>query len=210
MKQLNEFETLAEAQSYTYTDEKMVSPDMVLALLTQHDSTISLESASYTDTKAKGFMMALNGSVTEFNVMNSHPVGQAQQVILTHLVSIEAVTASFADSLIGYANQVKQPYKNAAQPEFDLAQPEELLLPDSTEQKIYTLSISTNPINTAQVQILQRYGASKEDLTEWHVVNQFNNVKYKQDTWRAQVPQCNHTVRELKVVSNQTVNMSIS
>lgn len=205
MKQLKDFSTLAEAKAYTY--ERMVSPDMVLALLTLHESTLTLDSASYTNAKAKGFLMALQGSVTEFNVMNSHPVGQAQQSILASLVTDQAVTQGFADALIDYAN--KKPYAAATQEEFDATRPEEFALPDSTEQKVYTLSFTTNPVGTAQVQIMQRYGQDVNDLTEWHPVANFHNVKYKQDTHKVQIGACNHAVRQLKVVSNQAIGMSV-
>lgn len=89
----------------TYIKERMVTPDMLLSFLTQFDSTITLEEVAKTDPKAKGLLMAIYGSVTEFNVMNSHPVGQAQQQLLSHLVSVGAVTDAFRVALIAYANQ---------------------------------------------------------------------------------------------------------
>lgn len=87
---------------------------------------------------------------------------------------------------------------------------EELNLPDSTSTQTLTLSITQSPVGTANVQIMQRYGSSKDDLTEWHAVNNFSNVKYKQDTFKAYIPETSHTVRELKVVSNQVIGMSVS
>jgi len=209
VKQLNEFDTLAEAQAYTYIDEKMASPDMVLSLLTEYDSTLILESKSYTDPKAKGFMMALNGSVSEYNVMNSHPVGQAQQALLGYLVSIDAVTQEFSDALIAYANQEKQPYEFTTQAEFDLNQIEEYLLPDSTADKTYTLSITSSAPKATQVKIMQQVGNDENDLTEWHQVGQFSNVHYKQYKYKARIPATDLAIRKLKLVSDYTLGLSV-
>lgn len=122
MKKLNEFATLADAQAYTYVNERMISPDMVVSILTDNDCVISLQNHAQTDDKAAGFLLALSGSVTEFNVMNSHPVGQAQQSILQHLVDIGAINATAQAHLIGYANVTVQPYQNTSQQDFDDAQ----------------------------------------------------------------------------------------
>lgn len=87
-------------------NERMISHDMLVALLTQHDSVSSLQSSN--DEKAKGFWLAVSSGVREFNVMNSHPVGQLQQQLLSHLVDINAVTQEFSDAAIEYANTAKQ------------------------------------------------------------------------------------------------------
>lgn len=123
MKPLNEFNTLADAQSYSYQNERMISPDMVTSLLTQYNSVISLQNHAQTDDEAAGFLLALTGSVTEFNVMNSHPVGQAQQRLLDNLVAQGAVSFEFQQAMLAYANVTVYPYENTTQEEFDEAQP---------------------------------------------------------------------------------------
>ena len=53
--------------------------------------------------------------------MNSHPVGQLQQGLLAHLVSVGAVNQAFSDAIIGYANQTSYPYSTTTQAEYDAA-----------------------------------------------------------------------------------------
>lgn len=205
MKALNEFATLAEAQAYTYTNEKMASPDMVLSLLTQHDSVISLQNGATTDDKAAGFLLALQGSVTEFNVMNSHPVGQAQQQLLDYMVSQGFVTVEFKNALIGYANVSVQPYQNTTQQEFDDAKEIEIdLTPNTAAHNIeFTIAETVNPAK--QVKIMQRYGTAN-DLTDWHELKQVQ-IRFHQDSYKAFIPQSNHEVRELKIISPVAVTV---
>lgn len=124
MKPLNEFATIADAQAYSYQNERMVSPDMVVSMLTQYNSVISLQNQAINDDKAAGFLLALSGSVTEFNVMDSHPVGQAQQQLLEYLVSQGAVTFEFQQAMLGYANVTVYPYQSTTQEEFEQANSE--------------------------------------------------------------------------------------
>lgn len=118
---LSDFETLASAKVYQQAQGRMVSPDMVISLLTQHDSVISLKLKAETDDKAAGFLLALSGSVTDFNVMTGHPVGDAQQLLLTYLVAIGAVTQSFKDTIIAYASPIIYPFINATEQDFKKA-----------------------------------------------------------------------------------------
>lgn len=119
MTELKDFDTLAEAQAYTETKERMISQDMIVSLLTQFDCVSSLQNS--TDEKAKGFWLAVSSGVKEFNVMNSHSTGVAQQALLTYLVSVGAVTADFQANAIAYANQPYQPFANTTQEQFEVA-----------------------------------------------------------------------------------------
>lgn len=85
----------------------------------------------------------------------------------------------------------------------------EVLLPNSTQAKVYTLTITKNtPKNTA-VQIMQRFGADVNDLTPWHPVGQFSNVQYKQQSYKSQIGACAAAYRELKAVSEYLLDMSV-
>lgn len=122
MKQLNEFATLEEAQAYSYNQERMISPDMMLALLSQHDSVLTLQEAAKTNHKAAGFLLALQGSVTAYNLMNSHLLGLAQQANLNQFVTDGVVTPEFRDTAIYYANNnITYPYANTTLVEFNNA-----------------------------------------------------------------------------------------
>lgn len=122
MKQLNEFETIEDAKAYQYNQERMISPDMMLALLSQHDSVLTLQEAAKTNHKAAGFLLALQGSVTAYNLMNSHPLGMAQQANLNQFAIDGVVTQAFADAAINYANDnITYPYANKTLVEFNNA-----------------------------------------------------------------------------------------
>jgi hypothetical protein len=117
---LSDFATLALAHDYPETKGRMTSPDMVVSLLTEHDSVISLQNKAKTDTKAAGFLLALNGAVTEYNLITgiAGSVGMKHQMLLTYLVYIEAVTQEFKDAIIFYANPVTYPHATATQADF--------------------------------------------------------------------------------------------
>jgi hypothetical protein len=115
---LSDFATLAEAQAFAVVKGRMTSPDMVVSLLTEHDSVISLQDKAKIDAKAAGFLLALNGAVTEYNLITGHAIGDKQQLLLTHLVYIGAVTPEFKNAIILYANPVTYPHATATQADF--------------------------------------------------------------------------------------------
>ncbi|AYA64315.1 hypothetical protein [Alteromonas sp. RKMC-009] len=116
MTPLNAFDSLEDAKAYSAPKEILITPDMVIAFLTEHNSVTSLQES--TDEKARGFLMAISSGGIEFNLMDSHAVGQKQQAILTYLVSIDAVTQGFADACMSYANQTWQPYADTTEYQF--------------------------------------------------------------------------------------------
>lgn len=125
MKQLNEFDTLEGedgAREYEFNQERMISPDMMLALLSQYNSVLTLQEAAKTNDKAAGFLLALNGSVTAYNLMTSHLLGKAQQANLNQFVTAGIVTAEFRDAAIYYANvNPIKPYKDTTLLQFNQA-----------------------------------------------------------------------------------------
>ena len=101
--------------------ERMTSQDMVVSILTETDSVILLQEAAKTDAKAAGFLLALNGSVSEFNVMSSHAVGIKQQALLSYLVAVNAITEICRVTLISYANYKHKPFSKYTQLQFNQA-----------------------------------------------------------------------------------------
>jgi hypothetical protein len=118
---LEDFDTLKLAQDNPVIVGRMTSPDMVVSLLTEHDSTLMLLDKAKTDPKAAGFLLALNGAVTAYNVITGHPIGDKQQLLLAWLVNIEAVTQNFMTGLISYANPTVYPHTNKTELDFQLA-----------------------------------------------------------------------------------------
>lgn len=111
--------TIETAIEFSEAAEKMLSPDAVVSLLTEYDSVLSLQNKALTDDKAAGFLLALNGSVKEYNVMNSHTIGVKQQFLLGYLASVGAVTESFKNATIAEANRTTYPFTDIAQADFD-------------------------------------------------------------------------------------------
>jgi len=119
---LSDFETLEAAQAYYETTERLVSPDMLVSLLTKNNSVLTLKAAELTNNVAAGLLIALSGSVTDYDVRNSSMLGVSQQQALAYLVSEGIVTQGFHDEIIAYANNyVIAPFVNATQLEFNQA-----------------------------------------------------------------------------------------
>lgn len=100
---ITEEDLLVRLKTIETEKSRMLSPDMMVHMLTMSDSITSLFES--TDEKAKGFLLAIkSGGITEFNLMDSHPIGQLQQKTLTHLVEVNAVTPMFKTLCLNYAN----------------------------------------------------------------------------------------------------------
>ena len=113
--------TLADVRLYEESIERMVSPDMVVSILTETDSVLLLQEKAKTDPKAAGFLLALSGTVSEYNLMNSSAVGVKQQLLLVYLLSIGAITESCKLGLLSYANYMDKPFLNTTQLQFNHA-----------------------------------------------------------------------------------------
>jgi hypothetical protein len=116
---LSDFSTLAEAKAHVAERKRMASPDMIISFLTKHDCVTSLQTS--TKEKAKGFYLALLAGVQEFNLMNNHPVGQAQIQLLSYLVSVNTVNQAFYDEVFNYCNYTNTPFVNSTKHDFDKA-----------------------------------------------------------------------------------------
>lgn len=116
---LKDFSTITEARQYSTTKWRMISHDMIVVFLTKNQCITSLQAA--TDESAKGFWLAVSSGVQEFNFMSSHPVGQGNQQLIAHMVSIGAVSQSFADDCLSYANFTIYPHANATEYDFKRA-----------------------------------------------------------------------------------------
>ena len=122
MKSLADFATLQDAKIYTEKAKQMLTPDIVVSVLTANDSVLSLEEKALTDDKAAGFLLALRGSVSGFNLMAGTTIGDKQQQLLNYLVLINAVNQDCANELIYIANDVEsKPFENATLLQFNQA-----------------------------------------------------------------------------------------
>ena len=111
--ELKDFETLLQAQEYTTTKGRMISPDMMVAFLAMFGIGRAVE---VEDTEAAfAFRKALQFG-SEFNLMNNHPAS-----VETLLHQIQAATPEFKSHVISYANPVSNPYKDTTQAQFNMA-----------------------------------------------------------------------------------------
>ena len=183
-----DFPTLKAWQEHPEVIGRMISPDMVISLLTEHNSTITLEAFSKTNTKAAGFWLALIGSVTSYNVITGNSIGDKQQLLLSYLVSIVAVTEGFRQALIAYANPTVYPNANKTLLDFKIAK-------GTIERKKITLkfengkcSIRTTADCEAHTpQIYQKVMYTNGDI-EFNRVAGFRTVE-KADLYRIPCPE---------------------
>jgi hypothetical protein len=209
---LSDFATLALAHDHPETKGRMTSPDMVVSLLTENDSVITLQDKAKTDAKAAGFLLALNGAVTEYNLITGHAIGDKQQLLLTYLVYIRAVTPEFKNAIILYANPVTYPHATATQTDFDEANDagETLGLNQNNSQHVITVSITTQPRKPTSLKIQHRFGSSAADVTEWHDCGTIQNAFYTQRSYQTMIPASPSVYRELRLVSPLTLGVSIA
>lgn len=157
--QLSDFQRLADAKAYSETKERMLTQDMIVALLTEHNCVTTLEQSS--DEKAKGFYLAIQSGVKEFNIMNSHPVGQRQQQLLSYIANTGAVNQAFADACVSEANFTHLPFAKSTEYDFMKAKgtcPVKQVTPQSGWLKITTTGDCEkhNPQIYAEVQGVRR------------------------------------------------------
>jgi hypothetical protein len=216
---LSDFATLALAHDYPETKGRMTSPDMVVSLLTEHDSVISLQNKAKTDTKAAGFLLALNGAVTEYNLITgiAGSVGMKHQMLLTYLVYIEAVTQEFKDAIIFYANPVTYPHINATQADFYEANDagEVIALPSVKGQHSILVNTTVQPRKETTLIIEHRFGTDATNLTGWHKLGSVTNIYYPTALKGApyesgQMPATKAAYREIRLVSPLTLGVSIA
>lgn len=117
---LQDFNTLTEAQNYTETGTKMISPDMMVAFLTQFGLMILVETG--TSNEMRGLRKALDFG-SEFNFMVGHPANIIALVDV--MVQNGEFSSQFRDFCISYANPVTKPFENVTQEEFDAAKAKE-------------------------------------------------------------------------------------
>ena len=181
---LKEFATLADARNHTEPFERMLSPDMVINFLTVHDSLDILLAS--TDEKAKGLVFALQSGVTEFNLMNSHPVGQLQQQLIGYLVQINAITVDCFNACVGYSNTTRKPYKSITKQDFNNAKGIIILKPVTVEKGFCTIVLSADAEEKHNPQVYRKVTFSDGSF-EYVRVAGFRDVELAK-TYRIQCP----------------------
>lgn len=216
---LLDFATIEQARTHSIVVGRMVSPDMVISMLTEHDSALTLEDLAKTNPKAAGFWLALNGgAVTEYNVITgvAGSTGMKHQALLTYLVSVIAITQAFKDAVIAYGNPITYPYANATQEDFDEAHDagEVVALMSHIGQHNIRVYTSVKPRKATTLDIEHRFGTGATNLTSWHKVGSVLNVFYPTTLTGApyisgQIPATSAAYRELRLVSPLTLGVTV-
>jgi hypothetical protein len=181
---LQDFATLEAARDYDAEVERMLSPDMVVNFLTVHKS-LNLLLAS-TDEKAIGLVFALQSGVTEFNLMNSHPVGIGQQQLIQYLASIGVLTIECVAACIAYANTTIRPWKDLTKQDFNTAKGIISLKPVTVEQGFCTIVLNADAEEKHNPQVYRKVTFNDASF-EYVRVAGFRDVELV-DTYRIQCP----------------------
>ena len=176
---LSQFDTLQEAKEYQEQKGRMISHDMIVVFLTKNQCITSLQNS--TDESAKGFWLAVSSGVQEFNVMSSHPVGQDNQLLLTHMVNIGAVTQSFAGDCLSYANFTTHPYANATEYDWKKAKGLPIAQKEVTPFNGYIKITLTQDVEAHRPQVYADIQGAKQRVTGFGLVD-------KAGDYVAQVP----------------------
>jgi len=113
---LSNFNSLAEAQAYSETSGKMMSPDLMLSYLTMFGHVSILDNPINDETKA--LKHAFNFG-SEFNLIKGHPSNI--QSMLQIMVDAGDISVPFQQAVIAYANPTIQPFATSTQLEFNQA-----------------------------------------------------------------------------------------
>lgn len=157
----------------------------------------------------------------DFNFMQGNVIGDA---VIAKTEELRDVTLTkyasniqlLLDICIAKCNVKTYPFSGVEQAVFDAAKAEVaimseevLMLENSINSEVYTLTIGVDSPKKTSIKIMQKFGDNTDNLTPWHEVASFTNVHYKQQQYKAQIPACDCAYRELKVVSDYQLSMSI-
>jgi hypothetical protein len=113
---LQDFNTLDEAKAYSETQGKLISPDMMLAMLTKFGLVKSVLDA--TTDEALALKLAFQFG-SEFNLINNHQASVKD--LLDKMVTDGLVNQAFVDYAIAYANPVVYPFADTTLTQFNNA-----------------------------------------------------------------------------------------
>lgn len=206
MAKLSDFATLAEAQAYTETTLKPISERMInergifalLGMVSGESLLTAIEATPSIPARVKNWFKP-----SEQGVDITDP---SVQTILSGMVAGGVISEAEKDVLVNHGYDVKTPFIDVDQVEFDFNKPEELVLPSNTAQHIINFNITNSATSLVTVTAMHRYGAAN-DLTPWHSCGATRG-QYKQSPYRIMVPAVEAEVRELKLVTDYQLGLT--
>lgn len=120
MKQLAEFDTLAEAKAYTQTQGKLIPRTTMNSLLGDAGLMLAFEEEAKTDDRFAAFM---HPTSTEYNFMIGNPTGDKQIAMLDDIIAEGKfpALAALKPIVLHIANPITTPYANATEYDFKRA-----------------------------------------------------------------------------------------
>lgn len=226
MNNLEDFDTLAEAQAYEVTTYSKITPGqasqyfgltgMLDALEENADSKtpLELEPDIFTTIGAlcRTVLASANGTgfacdpTTYDGVVNR---GAAQLLLDAGVFTSQTVVDKFWEK----GATITNPFENATAADFDEAKDtgETISLSSNNDQHKIKLSISTKPRKPTDIVIQQRFGLTDQNLTDWVEVGRVRGVEYTTDHIAfyesGMIPKSPAAYRELRAVCALTLGV---
>ena len=216
MKQLSDFNTLAEAQAYKLiTDKKKVGSGQARGFFVNEGiwttlRQIQADIANPLFALADAVIVTASDASRFFGLDTATADGQGNLAAADTMVAAGIMTEAQKVDLLSLALTSSYPHADATQLDFDEAKDtgETITLPANTGQHKVSLTITTAPRKLTKLTIQQRFGDTPDDLTEWHDVASVG-VLYKQKTYSSGIiPASGSLLRALRAVSPLTLGVS--
>lgn len=180
MKQLAEFNTLAEAKAYTYTQGKLIPRTTMNSLLGDAGLMIALEVEAKTDDRFAAFM---HPTSTEYNFMIGNPTGDKQIAMLDDIIAEGKfpALAALKPVVLHIANPVTYPHANASEYDFNRAKGLPIAQKQVTPVNGYIKITLTQNVEAHRPQVYADVQGVKQRVTGFGLVD-------KAGDYLAQVP----------------------
>lgn len=220
---LQDFNTLAEAQAHAQViDKKQVGSGQARGYLvgigvwkTLRTLRTSLEHP-LSDLADAVIITAADAS-SFFGLDPETAEGQGNIGSIGIFVDAGILTQTEADGFLGLALSSTYPYATATQAEFDEAKDsgEIVNLPANHSQHAYQINTTNQPLKPTDIMIEHRFGADKENLTDWIEVGSVRGVYYPTTMTGSpyksgQVAASDANVREIRLVCSLTLGIVVA
>ena len=222
MSELKDFDTLADAQSFSVTTYTKITAGQsmqyfgmngILSLLESNTANTTVINLSATVSTTVGDLCKTvlasatgTGFASDPNTEDGYANRGAAQLLLgAGIFPSQAIV----DGFWAKGTVTTYPHANATQTDFDEAKDtgETIELTDNPTQHQVKFKIATSPSKPTSIVIEQQFGDTLEDLTPWHSVGSVS-VQYKQSTYKLMVPASTTAIRKLRAVSPLTLGLS--
>lgn len=205
MKQLNEFETLQEAQEYLFVVNPVLFTSDIMAML-----LVPNDMYAYFNSQSDSICMATIDrlkTVSTFNFVTGTKWGDMNQASMDYLIQAkegkeELITLK--ESLIKEANPIEYPYLKTTQTEFDIATLSKKSIYDvPANVNAFVHSFRLNSHLETSVFVTLEESLSKDGITytDFNMASAFGQVQSDVIEYKAKVKATSANYRKLRIVS---------